>query len=96
MFEPNWDKIPNRNMHRAIHNYIMHGIHPGSFLTSFLCNDLKSAASNADDTNGPLLYEWVRFFYNEAPGACWGSPERFHAWLAQGGLLGNKSTEPQS
>jgi hypothetical protein len=93
--EPDWSRIPNPSsaMREAVYGYIMFGQPVGDFLRAFICNDLKGAASRADDVNGPLLYEWVRWFYNQAPGVCWGSPQRFHAWIERGGVKGHPDTD---
>lgn len=100
-----WEKIPNQQnafMTTAVQEYIMYGNHPGDFLRCFLCNDLKGAAQHADDVNGPLLFEWVKWFYNQAPYECWGSSRRFYDWIQKGGIHGRmtqdetaKSTVPE-
>ena len=74
--------IPN-HMIGAVRRYIMHGIPPGSFLTAVICNDLREAVARADDDNAAALAGWVRFFYNYAPSGCWGTRERFEAWMAK-------------
>lgn len=65
----------------AARRYILQGIPPGSFLTAVICNDLREAFANADDTNAAMMQGWVRFFYNYAPSGCWGSPEAYSDWL---------------
>jgi hypothetical protein len=72
--------IPEHMM-EAIRRYIDHGIEPGGFLTAVICNDLKEAVGRADAQNVRLLVDYVRFFYNDAPSPCWGSPETMRAWL---------------
>lgn len=72
--------IPERMM-EPIRLYIEEGIKPGSFLTSVICNDLKGAVGNADDENLPNLPAFVAYFYNEAPGSCWGSKEMMERWI---------------
>ena len=79
-FRFNGQGIPER-MHGAIQRYIEQRIGPGDFLMAVLCNDLREACARADDENITLLPVYVAFFYNEAPGACWGSPEKVRAWL---------------
>jgi hypothetical protein len=63
--------------------YVEHGLAPGSFLTAVICNDLREAMSRADDINRARLFDIVSWFYNEAPAPCWGSPEKFAAWVEQ-------------
>ena len=67
-------------MHEGMIMYIGRGIKPGSFLSAVLRNDLRSACHCADSTNRHLLFEYVFFLYNYAPGGCWGSEEKFEAW----------------
>ncbi len=53
----------------------------GNFLYCVITNDLKGAVSHADSRNKAALVDWVQFFYNQAPAACWGSTERYDAWV---------------
>ena len=55
----------------------------GSFLRAVLENDLHAALFKADDDNRAALMNIVRYVYNDLPRACWGSPEKVKAWLAQ-------------
>jgi hypothetical protein len=73
-------KIP-RYMHGGIIRYIETHIPPGDFLSAIICNDLQEACARADDTNRHILYEYVQWFYCNAPGNCWGSPERYNQWV---------------
>jgi len=79
-----WGRIPER-MRGGITRYVERGIRPGGFLTAVICNDLSWAAGSADATNRLLLWDYVKFFYNYAPHECWGSPEKFQAWLKEKG-----------
>lgn len=85
-----YTKIPS-HMRDGARRYIERGIPPGSFLEAVISNDLKGAFGKADDMNRACMFEWVCFFYNEAPTACWGSPEHFAAWIARGGLNGKEA-----
>lgn len=76
-------RIPDY-MHDAIVLYIAHHIQPGHFLCAVMSNDLVEAVGRADDTNQRLIPEYVKFFYNDAPSECWGSPDKVTAWLARG------------
>lgn len=71
--------IPERMM-PGIRLYINKGIVPGSFLKAVICNDLREAVGCADDENLENLPAFVMYFYNEAPGSCWGSKEKMYAW----------------
>lgn len=72
-------EIPERMM-GSIQRYIEHGIPPGDFLCAIIDNDLKEAVGRADDENMGNIPAYVAYFYNEAPGPCWGSRERRHSW----------------
>ena len=73
--------IPER-MKPGILRYIAQHIKPGDFLCAVIKNDLCHAVCRADDENIALLQVYIAYFHNEAPGACWGSPERMEAWLS--------------
>lgn len=64
----------------AIQNWIEHGIVPGSFLSAVITNDLKQAVGAADHINIRLIPEYVFYFYNYCPSACWGSVEKANEW----------------
>ena len=65
----------------SLRRYIDQHIPTGGFLEAVLSNDLKEAVGRADEDNMRVLPELVGFLYNEAPGTCWGSPERVRAWI---------------
>lgn len=81
------ERLPER-MRDGIVRYIERGIPPGHFLTAVICNDLKGAFQRADDENTALMRNYVSFFYNYAPGDCWGSKQEMDDWIKKGGLLG--------
>lgn len=89
----NYSNLPP-HMHGAIQRYIDNGIEPGSFLKAVLSNDLVQAFGAADEFNSAAMRDWAMFLYNEAPSGCWGSREKVHNWIKQGGIEGmNKSME---
>lgn len=79
-YEFNGFYIPERMM-GGLQRYIDHGIAPGSFLCAVLENNLKDAVGRADAENLANLPAYVGYLYNEAPMACWGSPQKISAWL---------------
>ena len=79
-------QIP-KHMQEAIRRYVERGIRPGDFLTGVITNDLMRAVNHADDTNLPLLRTYVQWFYNYAPGACWGSKAAMGEWMAEAAKL---------
>lgn len=74
--------IPAR-MAPALDRWIEHGQLPGEFLQAVLRNDLREAVGRADPENLIALPAYVGYLYNEAPGACSGSPEKVQAWAAR-------------
>ena len=70
-------------MHEGIVEYIFKRRPIGSFLYAVLTNNLREACNRADNSNKYLLYQYIFFFYNYAPMACWGSEEMVDAWLAR-------------
>jgi hypothetical protein len=78
-------QIP-QNMHNGILNWIIEGTIPGNFLYAVVNNDLRGSLIAADDINITRLTAYIQFFYNAAPGGCWGSKEKTTAWHIQGGL----------
>ena len=74
-----YQKLPEQ-YRKEIRRYIEEGFLPGAFLTKVLWNDLISAVSHC---SGPLedMKAVVMWLYNEAPSACWGSPDKVKAWI---------------
>jgi hypothetical protein len=72
-------KIPER-MYGGIIRYIITSIHPGDFLCAIITNNLKGAFTTADDENQLIVRDYVQWFYNHAPGSCWGSKEAMSNW----------------
>jgi len=70
------------HMMDGLTRYIEHGIAPGGFLTAVLENNLREACARADDINIRNLPAYIAYLYNDAPSACWGSPEKVDAWVA--------------
>lgn len=56
----------------------------GHFVTALLSNNLLETVNRADDENILAVRALVTWLYNDAPGPCWGSPEKVKAWLAEG------------
>ena len=77
-------------MRDGLVQYIMVGRPVGHFLTAVLENNLKEACARADPENAPLLCWYIRFLYNVAPIACWGSSEAVEQWMNQRGMEGLK------
>ncbi len=92
----NYSKLPS-HIQDGVERYIEHGVPPGDFLTAVICNDLRESFGRADEVNIARMFDIVGFFYNEAPGGCWGSLEKMKRWVKIGGLNGlNKSISNSS
>lgn len=72
----------------GVEAYIEQGVLPGGFLQAVIRNDLSGAFGRADAGNLERIFDIVSFWYNEAPGACWGSREKMEAWVEHGGMAG--------
>lgn len=72
------------HIHNAIRAYVDNHRRPGQFLQAVIRNDLAEAVARADGENLTNLIAIVGYFYNEAPGTCWGSKEKLEAWLKLG------------
>jgi hypothetical protein len=77
----------------GIYRYIEHGILPGQFWQAVLRNDLRTACEMADNYNSRIVPAFIRFLYNGAPSACWGSPEKVEAWVKRFQPGGEKAGE---
>jgi len=82
-----WEWIP-AHMHSGVKNWVKYGVPGGGFLTKMLEHDIYNAAGKADLDNQAALMGWIRFMYNELPGACHGSRQACDEWYAGGGLCG--------
>lgn len=68
------------HMHGGVIRYVEEGIPPGDFLTAVINNDLKGACVRADDKNKHALFSFIMWFYNQAPGGCWGYSGAVDYW----------------
>jgi hypothetical protein len=75
----------------TIDNYVECGTIPGDVITAVLSNNLTESIFRADEQNRADLLEIVRYIYNSAPSACWGSKEKVVAWLKSKGESGEKA-----
>lgn len=80
MMKPDYSTFPTKHMIDGVRMWIEHGVHPGSFLSAVISNDLRGACERADDLNRSAIFYIVRWFYNEAPCGCWGSIKVLQSW----------------
>lgn len=71
--------VPEHLQH-GIRDWVDEHIQPGHFLTAVIDNNLSEAVGRADAKSLAALGDIVRWFYNHAPSASWGSVERRKAW----------------
>lgn len=86
MRDINYDSVPVDYMAGGLKRYVEHGMEPGSFMQAILCNDLMGAVSRADATNIQLIPAWCKWIHANLPGICYGSEERYEAWVTKQGL----------
>jgi hypothetical protein len=65
----------------TIRLYVEGGCEPGSGTRAILENDLLGACQNLDKTSQAILFDIVKYLYNNVPMNCWGSPERVRDWI---------------
>lgn len=92
MYKIDYSTVPVAYMADGMQRWIEHGVYPGVFMLALLQNDLRKAVENADGQNLEALAAWVRWLYNYAPSACWGSLLKVQAWADGKGLLGMQET----
>jgi len=92
-FPVDYSSIPE-HMRDGARLYAERGVHPGSFLTAVLTNDLVGAYRCADQINAAAMRAWVSWMYNELPMGAWGSHEKIDAWCESGGGLGLNEQDP--
>ena len=79
----NYGRLPP-HLQGGVKRYIEEGVPPGGFLTAVIENNLRLAVGHADPISLAALRDIVRFFYNESPGDCWGTPEKRKLWMETG------------
>lgn len=91
-----YSELPE-HMRDAMQRYLEQGIPPGDFLSAVLNNDLRETCSRADHINRYLLFDYVRWLYNNAPVAAWGYQGAVRDWCvrlnAQQSLSSEKTGE---
>lgn len=82
--EIDYDQAPN-GWGEIWRRYVEHGLSPGSFGASLLCNDLRGAVLRADATNIQLIPQHIQWMWSNLPYEAWGSREAYERWTANGG-----------
>jgi len=88
-FDGEYADIPDY-MQDSLLRYVRTGQLTGDFLRAVLSNDLFNAVGRADSVNREIIPLYVRWLYNRAPLACYGSTAAVSAWIEQGGLEGEQ------
>lgn len=76
------------HLREGLARYVVSGTEPGGFIQAVLQNDLKVAIVRGDKDSRAGITELVMWLIAEAPERCWGSPERYHDWIAHNGREG--------
>jgi len=85
-----WDLIPD-HMRSPVERYVMDGAPGGGFMTAvFSGSPLTEVVARADEENQAALIGWAKFLYNDVPGGCHGSEERYRSWIESGGINGQR------
>ncbi len=87
-----YDMLPE-HMQAGARRWVEEGVLTGDFLTHLLLNDLTGAFHHADAENAQAMQTWVRWLWNEAPSACWGSQQKIDQWRRRGGGKGVRDVE---
>jgi len=85
-FGPAFGDLP-AHMQDGARAYIQHGLMPGGFLFSVLCNDLHQSFCKADWSNERNMKQWAAWL-ESIPRGAWGSKESVNNWIEVGGLDG--------
>ncbi len=88
MRDIDYSTVPVSYMAEGMQRYIEHGIEPGGFMRALLMNDLRETVTRADAMNLVNIPHWVVWLENNVPGAAWGSPDRYNAWVDGRGVSG--------
>lgn len=78
-----YDSVPVHTL-LALERLLVHGLHPGGFLTAVLDNDLRRAVASADIDNRNGLYKLVIFAYNNLPGGIFGHAGSVQKYIDSG------------
>lgn len=77
------------HLREGLQRYVEQGIPTGSGLRRVLENaPVLDVIAGLDRESCAGLRGLVRFLYNDAPSACWGSREAVETWLSHHGLAG--------
>lgn len=69
----------NERVAMSLIRYVENREPTGDFLRAFLSNNLFMTFTRHDGLTD--LKDLFRWLYNDAPGGCWGSPEKYDSWI---------------
>lgn len=75
----NYSTIPE-HIHQGFEYYLIHGIKPGSFLSSVIANDLIRSVQCADSINLTQLHNIALWVFDNMPQHSYGSYESLDRW----------------
>lgn len=73
-------KIPPQTLEH-IRQYVEYHRPSGDFLRCLFSNNLVSTFYHADLDNTRCIADIVTYLWNYVPGNCWGSQEKYDAWI---------------
>lgn len=79
-YEYTRDCVPE-HAQESIENYLMYGYDPGGFMSAMFAGNLFSAASSADQANGPAMQEIANWIMHCAPVGSYGHRQNVRDWL---------------
>jgi hypothetical protein len=83
MMKIDYSTVPVDYMAGAVQRYVENGLEPGGFMTALLTNHLFDAVKRADGLNIAHIPQWVVWIETNLPFACYGSRDKYQAWIGQ-------------
>jgi hypothetical protein len=69
------------HIRNGFENYLVHGLRPGSFIESVLCNNFVGAVQRADHINNNHLRNIADWIMYNMPLNSWGNSENINNWI---------------
>ena len=73
-------RVPEHTQ-ESLERYFFHGLEPGSFLVSVLCNDLMGACTRSDHVNRESIAGIATWILHNAPENSWGHLTTVSNWI---------------
>lgn len=80
----NWKPKPDLwippGVKQSIDDYVLHGVHSGSFVEAMMANDLMESFGWADESSRSAMFRITCYLYNSVPRGCRGSLDVVEEW----------------